>query len=190
MLARTKLELQDLPVNLDEITQLSDPGLFKLESSSVSFKPHEPDLIQGIEVSMSRDLVVIQRTGYTVLDLLSDVGGLQGILLYAISLLLSIANSDQLTQYLVEKLFKVNSANNCKVNQAVTASDSSKHSSSCVLPRSLACCARSRKKRALEQAQAALNKETDIVKLIQFRRLVKLALVRLLDTHMLAEIKA
>ena len=55
---------------------------------------------------MNLDQILIQRSGYTVLDLLSDVGGLQGILISAMSLLLSILHQNQLNDYLVSKLFK------------------------------------------------------------------------------------
>ena len=43
------------------------------------------------------------------MDILSDVGGLQGILISAISLLLSILNHSQLESHLVSKLFKSDS---------------------------------------------------------------------------------
>ena len=46
------------------------------------------------------------RTGYTVLDILSDVGGLQGILISVISFSLSILNHSHLDGHLVSKLFK------------------------------------------------------------------------------------
>ena len=55
---------------------------------------------------MSLDQTLIERSGYTVLDLLSDVGGLQGILIYAISLLLSILNHNHLENYMASKLFR------------------------------------------------------------------------------------
>ena len=36
--------------------------------------------MQGIYIQMNKDLTIVQRTGYTFLDVLSDVGGLMGIL--------------------------------------------------------------------------------------------------------------
>ena len=41
---------------------------------------------------MSLDQTLIERTGYTILDILSDVGGLQGILISGISFILGILN--------------------------------------------------------------------------------------------------
>ena len=55
---------------------------------------------------MNLNMNLIERSGYTVLDVLSDVGGLQGILISGISLILSITNYNYLENYLVYKLFK------------------------------------------------------------------------------------
>lgn len=58
---------------------------------------------------MNMDLGLIERTGYTVLDILSDVGGLQGILISGISLIISALNYNYLDNYLVSNLFKYES---------------------------------------------------------------------------------
>ena len=55
---------------------------------------------------MSPDLTVIQRDGYTILDILSDVGGLQGILISLISLFISMCNYNHLNTYIASKLFR------------------------------------------------------------------------------------
>ena len=54
---------------------------------------------------MDMDLAVIERTGYTILDILSDIGGLQGILISGISFFLGILNHNYLDNYLVTKLY-------------------------------------------------------------------------------------
>lgn len=90
----TEVELQDLAVNLDQVTELRDSSVFSIKYSHNVFRPLELDLIRGIQLQLNRDLTVIQRTGYTVLDLLSDVGGLQGVLASGVSLLLSVLNND------------------------------------------------------------------------------------------------
>ena len=56
---------------------------------------------------MSMDLTRIERTGYTIIDILSDVGGLMGILFSGITILLEIINYDHLNYFLISKLFKV-----------------------------------------------------------------------------------
>ena len=43
---------------------------------------------------MSLDQTLIERIGYTILDILSDVGGLQGLLISGISFILGILNQN------------------------------------------------------------------------------------------------
>lgn len=57
-------------------------------------------------LEMSRDLIVIERTSYTVVDLLSDVGGLQGILISAMTFVLRVFNNSHLSSYMVARLFR------------------------------------------------------------------------------------
>ena len=85
---------------------------------------------------MNLDMNLIERSGYTVLDVLSDVGGLQGILISGISFILSIFNYNYLENYLVFKLFKSKA-----VSLMTTQSEMIKefYLSNCLLSR-LACC--------------------------------------------------
>ena len=52
------------------------------------------------------DLILIERNGYSILDLLSDIGGLQRALFSGVTIFLSIVNQNQLNDYLASKLFK------------------------------------------------------------------------------------
>lgn len=90
LILKTELEVQDLPVNLDEITLLKDSSVFRIAEQKFMPSFIEPNLVQGVEFSMSKDSFVITRTGYTVLDILSDVGGLQGILLTVMPIFLNM----------------------------------------------------------------------------------------------------
>ena len=55
---------------------------------------------------MDYDLLFVERTSYTVLDVLSDLGGIQSILISVIGLILAILNSNYLDDYLIFRLFK------------------------------------------------------------------------------------
>ena len=89
---RTELALQDLAFNLDEVTELQDSSVFRLKQGSFVPFSNAEDLVFGAWIQMNFDLTIIERDGYTILDVLSDVGGLQGILISAISVTLSIIN--------------------------------------------------------------------------------------------------
>ena len=138
-------------------------------------------------------MLLISRSGYTILDILADVGGLQGILISGIALLLNICNFNFLDNYLVSKLFKL--TNNAKKSET-TSIDPSKTNSVkeyCVkqlLPSKLVCCRRTSRQRALDQAMGRLAKEVDIVEMIRSRRFLHLALERLLDKQTIQELKA
>ena len=138
---------------------------------------------------MSMDQTLVERSGYTVLDILSDVGGMQGFLISAISLLLSILNHNHLENYMVSKLFKYKGNEN---STTLTATHTWGFISFCiekVLPQKMVCCHQSRKQRALKEARASLEKEVDILKLIRSRRFVHLALKHLLDPQLRKEFK-
>ena len=107
--------------DLDSLTELEDASIFKLESMpSISFEEND-FVIQGITIEMNLDLVVIARSGYTVLDYLSDVGGIQGLLLSLSLGLLTFFNFNMLDDYMVSQLFKMQtrSAGNDIVSQDI-----------------------------------------------------------------------
>ena len=57
-------------------------------------KSYEKDLktVMDITLEMNLNQLVIAREGYTVLDWISDVGGLQGILISTLAMLISFWN--------------------------------------------------------------------------------------------------
>ena len=56
------------------------------------------------------DLIIIERNGYTIVDLFSDIGGIQSFLSSIIGIFLSFWNHNYLDNYLVSKLFNVSVA--------------------------------------------------------------------------------
>ena len=63
-------------INLDDITELEDGSVFSFDQ--MPLRPYEKDLDVVIEVSveLNLDQVVIAREGYTILDYISDIGGM------------------------------------------------------------------------------------------------------------------
>ena len=92
---------------MDEITELTDSSVFKLQRGELFPRKNQrhKDLLQGVFIDYSPDLIVITRNGYTILDLLGDVGGVQGIFISAMSALLSLWNRNAIENYLVSKTF-------------------------------------------------------------------------------------
>ena len=67
---------------------------------------------------MNLDLRVIARSGYTLLDWVSDVGGMQGMLISLIASILSIWNFNHFDNFLVNRLFKMNQPDNSPAEQS------------------------------------------------------------------------
>ena len=57
---------------------LKDSSIFYLaDGGSLNFSKLDKTLfLQGLQIDMNFDLTIVSRTGYTVLDILGDVGGL------------------------------------------------------------------------------------------------------------------
>ena len=65
------------------------------------------DVQMDITLEMNLDMVQIARQGYTILDVLSDVGGLQGLLLSICMALLVVWNYNNFDNYLASRLYKI-----------------------------------------------------------------------------------
>ena len=61
----------------------------------------------SLSFETSLDQTVIQRVGYTLLDLLSDIGGIQSILVSGIAILLSIWNYNNFDNHFLTNFFKL-----------------------------------------------------------------------------------
>ena len=75
----------------------------------MSNMPYEKDfnIQMAITIEFSMKQLVIARTGYTFLDMLSDVGGIQSLLMSGFAVWLNIWNHKNFDNYLASKLFKV-----------------------------------------------------------------------------------
>ena len=128
---------------------------------------------------MSPDLQLVERSGYTIFDLLADVGGISGLLFSVASYLLSIFNSNFFDNYLASKLFTLGSRD----SDGKTSHHPIQTSTWCGIGEYCAslcarCCGRnlSRKDRAMRAAREELAHETDIITLIRSQRLLKMVI--------------
>ena len=84
--------LQDELVNLDDLTELEDASVFKLENEKSRSYEKDYYTTTDITIEMNRNLTRIAREGYTILDWISDVGGMQGMLFSGAALFLAFWN--------------------------------------------------------------------------------------------------
>ena len=60
-----------------------------------------------ITIEMNLNEKIIARESYSILDLISDIGGVQALLISAIAYFLNIWNFNALENYLVSRLYKI-----------------------------------------------------------------------------------
>ncbi len=58
-----------------------------------------------LSIEMSQNLTRVERSGYTFLDWLADIGGMQGILITFFSIFVNFFNGNLLDNYLVSRLY-------------------------------------------------------------------------------------
>ena len=63
-----------------------------------------------ISIEMNLDLATINRSYYSLLDCLSDIGGLMSVILSTIAFFLIILNHQHLENYMVVNLFQIDTA--------------------------------------------------------------------------------
>ena len=170
------------------MTELRDAGVFKLvKEDKVPFKESK-NLLQGIFINIDMDLLIIQRSGYTFLDILSDVGGIQGILISAISILMAVHNYYYLDSYIISKLFKVGSGPNQVNFSPIVYGNMIDYCIDQILPSKLVCCRREKKQLAMNKARETLDKEVDIIEMIKSRRFFNMALRHILLPELYKEL--
>ena len=92
---------------MNDLTEITDSSVFSLEPIPV--RPYEKDRDVVMELSIERnlDLLVIAREGYTLLDFLSDLGGLSELIHILFGIILSFWNYLYLENFLVSRLYRL-----------------------------------------------------------------------------------
>ena len=182
-------------MELDELTAIVEPYIFKLQPKQII--PYEKDKETIIEVSveMNLDYIRVYRGVTTILDCLSDVGGLQGLLASMVGLFLGACNYNLFDNYMASQLFTIE-----EVQPSDSDADSDKKDlpdklkyPGCLtnfkdwlmdfLPDKCRCCKRSKQALALQKAREELHKEINIIDIIKSRRQLKLALELLMPNR-------
>ena len=102
------MELQDYDiVQLDYLTRIDIDNLFRIEKQEVM--PYEKFDNTWISVTIERSLNMMhyERKVYTGLELLSDVGGFNGMLLLLFGIISNIWNFNNFDNFMVTRLFKI-----------------------------------------------------------------------------------
>ena len=72
----TEVSLQDMVVNLDDLTRISNDNIFEIEKIQTRTYEKDYDVQMDVTVEMNLSVNNVERAGYNFLDLLSDIGGI------------------------------------------------------------------------------------------------------------------
>ena len=182
-ISSTRLLLQDEAINLDELTELEDASIFKLDL--MPMKPQEKDYNVQMDISIEMNLSqrVVARAGYTFLDYLSDIGGMQGMLISGVAYFLAFWNFNYFDDWMITRLYKMK-----KRDTELQPGQSTWQRSTFAQPglmsnpadcicdyfpkflRCCTCCGPSRKTRYFETAREQLEREINIIEIVKSRR--------------------
>ena len=168
MVSTTQLILQDEFLNLDDLTELNDASVFRLDSMPVRSYEKDYDTVTDITFEMNVNQKVIARSGYTVLDFLGDVGGLNGLLTSTVALFFSFWHFNRFDNFMVQRLYRAKPKSaDSKALPLTTLSCTCQNQREFL--RSLLGCLgwkADRHARIFEIGRAKLSRETDIVRII------------------------
>lgn len=114
-----------------------------------------------VTIEMNRDLTVLKRTRYTVIDLLSDIGGVQSILMSLLATLVGLWNYENFDSEIASKLFKIRKEDSDEMQNIVPSSCTNLKNlflgTFLCCCRKLGCCRKSKKARLTEAAYEKLQ---------------------------------
>ena len=92
---------------LDDFTLYAHDDLFKLNKAEIMPYEKQDNNWMSITIEMDTGLMTYERTVYTLFDLLSDIGGLSGILFSIFLIIVGSWNHNKFDNMLVSRLFKI-----------------------------------------------------------------------------------
>lgn len=162
------------------------------------YMPYSYDKEVQVEltIEMNRSLQIVERRGFTMLDLLSDVGGINSILASGLAFVVGFFNHHHFDTYMASKLFKIKQAGTkgfAHLRESDTFKPTRYGNTLEWIREKLPClerlCRKSRTQRGIEKARRKLTKEINIVDIVKFQRYYAMAMEYLLETKVRKEFR-
>ena len=104
-MVKSDLQLQDQLFNFADYTKEIDRNVFRVQPLSIqSYEKHDGTQ-SDITIERSLNLQIYSRSGYTLLDLIANVGGLRTIMAFVLTQLMGYWNFNSVQNYMVSRLF-------------------------------------------------------------------------------------
>ena len=178
---RAEAELQDYYLDADSLTAYEDETVFDVKQGQPRIyglvsEASWPPMMFSFQMSMSKQ--ILKRSHYSLLDYLSDIGGMQSLLLVSFGFLNAILNSQNSEELLISRLFKFKEERDDSKPDKKTQNQPKTSGFSKLRLYGLICfkwCHRQnqREREAMSRAKLALDKEADIVELLRFMRVLR-----------------
>ena len=189
----TELYLQDDDkIMLDDFTLVPHKDLFKLNKAELLPYERVDNIWMSITIEMDTGLMTYSRVVYTLFDLLSDIGGLSGILISFFLMIVTAWNHNKFDNMLVSRLFKIKRRDK-GADEAETISNSCMPNCTdwilSFFPDCCICCKRARREVAMQKARDKLAGETNIIEIVRAWRYMEIALRQLIPANELGLLK-
>ena len=92
----SRINLQDYFVNFDSLTELENDRVFGLQELPLRPAEWDENVIINIQFEVSLDLMIVIRDGYTVIDILSDLGGINAVFMVVFPMIIQVIQSHRL----------------------------------------------------------------------------------------------
>ena len=96
-----------MDVDLDALTEIEDNSIFQIEPLPIRSYEKDYCVQMDITIEMNMDKQTMTRSVYNAFDVLSDVGGIQGIIMSGIGLFIGIWNYNNFDNYMASQLYKI-----------------------------------------------------------------------------------
>ena len=127
-LKRQEVDSQHKAINLDDLTSFTHDNAFTWSKGiSEEMRDVRKTDIFGIFIELDFDLIRSERTYYTFIDWLSDIGGVQSILTSFAGVLISIVKHDRIANFLASNLYKIRNSDESSQDSDGATDGSSHH---------------------------------------------------------------
>ena len=197
----TRLELQDYDTAmLDAVTRININNIFRLKKQEVMPYEKEDNTWLSVTIERNLDIMHYERSVYTMLELISDVGGFNGALILLLALLSQIWNFNNFDNFMVTRLFKIMKPKK-KIDENLKFFEQSDYIVADKYPYFLECfrsfapkkchfCKLTRREKALLKARDKLDKEINIIEIVKSWRYYEQAIRYLLPEAQRLDLKA
>ena len=93
--------------NFDKLTELEKDSLFRLKYQPSRPFEWDPNSVAVLGIEHCPNHIIVGRVNVTILDVLSDIGGLVEVLFFIIGAFVYVVNYEHLNNHLAAKLYKL-----------------------------------------------------------------------------------